>query len=174
MDLENIWQIALAAGIFVLVLIIAIWAMRRAGAGVRGKRGNRLAVAETRAVDKNRHLVLVQCDDEEHLLLIGGPQDIVVKANVGVDFFDPAEDRASFAPAPAPMQPTVRAPAFGQQQERREPGRDASGTRENRPTNFSPDAETSRPAGFARPQSPAPREPGLAGPVVPDPSLDRR
>ena len=170
MDLENIWQIALAAGIFVLVLIVAIWAMRRAGAGVRGKRGSRLAVAETRAVDKNRHLVLVQCDDEEHLLLIGGPQDIVVKANVGVDFFDPSEERDSFAPAPAPMQPTVRAPAFGQQQERRE----SSGTRENRPTNFSQDAETNRPAGIARPRTSAPGEPGLAGPVVPDPSLDRR
>lgn len=171
MALENIWQIALAAGIFILVLIAAIWAMRRAGSAIRGKRGSRLAVAETRAVDKNRHLVLVQCDDEEHLLLIGGPQDIVVKANVGTDFFEPVDERPSFAPAP--MQPAARAPAFDAPQERREPGAPRTAT-ENRSTNFSAESGTGRPTRFARPQPPGTRERDSAGPAIPTPPSERR
>ena len=42
----------------------------------------RLAVIDAAAVDGRRRLVLVRRDNVEHLLMIGGPTDIVVEANI--------------------------------------------------------------------------------------------
>lgn len=43
----------------------------------RGTR--RLAVIEMRAIDARRRLVLVRCDDKEHLLLLGAQSDLVIE-----------------------------------------------------------------------------------------------
>lgn len=48
----------------------------------RNKRPPRLTLCETIAIDRTRRLVLVRCDNKEHLLLIGGLTDIVVEANM--------------------------------------------------------------------------------------------
>ncbi|WP_208440551.1 flagellar biosynthetic protein FliO [Bartonella raoultii] len=48
----------------------------------RNKRPPRLALCETIAIDRTRHLVLVRCDNKEHLLLVGGLTDIVVENNI--------------------------------------------------------------------------------------------
>jgi flagellar protein FliO/FliZ len=50
-------------------------------AGPRGRQP-RLAVIDTASVDVRRRLVLIKRDNVEHLLLIGGPTDIVVEANI--------------------------------------------------------------------------------------------
>jgi flagellar protein FliO/FliZ len=42
----------------------------------------RLAVIDTTPVDVRRRLVLIKRDNVEHLLMIGGPTDIVVEANI--------------------------------------------------------------------------------------------
>ena len=42
----------------------------------------RLAVIDAAAVDGRRRLVLVRRDNVEHLLMIGGPTDIVVEPNI--------------------------------------------------------------------------------------------
>jgi len=41
----------------------------------------RLAVIDSTAVDKRRRLVLIRRDDIEHLLMTGGPEDIVIEQN---------------------------------------------------------------------------------------------
>src|SRR5215470_4147531 len=43
----------------------------------------RLAVIDAAAVDARRRLILVKRDNVEHLLMIGGPTDIVVESNIG-------------------------------------------------------------------------------------------
>ncbi|WP_273756724.1 flagellar biosynthetic protein FliO [Bartonella sp. MM73XJBT] len=48
----------------------------------RNKRPPRLTLCETIVIDRTRRLVLVRCDNKEHLLLIGGLTDIVVEANI--------------------------------------------------------------------------------------------
>ena len=48
-DIENLWQYAIAAAIIFLILFVLFLIMRRAGSPVRMKRGDRLAVSETRA-----------------------------------------------------------------------------------------------------------------------------
>jgi hypothetical protein len=44
--------------------------------------GGRLGVLESTDVDERRQLLLVRCDDIEHLILVGGPADIVVESDV--------------------------------------------------------------------------------------------
>jgi len=47
-------------------------------------RGGRLSVVETLPLDLRRRLVLVRCDDREHLLLLGNERDVVVSTDVAV------------------------------------------------------------------------------------------
>src|SRR5450631_753392 len=76
------------AFVAVLALIgVAAWLVRRfAGSrlGATANRGRmpRLAVIDAAAVDGRRRLVLVRRDNIEHLLMIGGPTDIVVESNI--------------------------------------------------------------------------------------------
>ena len=78
----------LFAFIAVLALIgVAAWLVRRFAnnrLGTNTQRGRmpRLAVIDAAAVDGRRRLVLVRRDNVEHLLMIGGPSDIVVEPNI--------------------------------------------------------------------------------------------
>ncbi len=75
---------------FVAVLALigaAAWLVRRfagnrLGANTNRGRMPRLAVIDAAAVDGRRRLVLVRRDNIEHLLMIGGPTDIVVEPNI--------------------------------------------------------------------------------------------
>src|SRR4029078_8215261 len=72
----------------VLALIgLAVWLVRRfdgnrVGANTNGVRMPRLAVSDAPAVVGRRRLVLVRRDNIEHLMMIGGPTDIVVEPNI--------------------------------------------------------------------------------------------
>ena len=72
--------------IALLVLLILIRIVRGFGVGtfISGGRNRkaRLAVMDATAVDSHRRLVLVRRDDVEHLILIGGPTDVVVEQNI--------------------------------------------------------------------------------------------
>ena len=76
------------AFVAVLALIgVAAWLVRRfagnrLGANPNRGRMPRLAVIDAAAVDSRRRLVLVRRDNIEHLLMIGGPTDIVVEPNI--------------------------------------------------------------------------------------------
>ncbi|HEY5129281.1 MAG TPA: flagellar biosynthetic protein FliO [Bradyrhizobium sp.] len=76
------------AFVAVLALIgLAAWLVRRfagnrLGANPNRGRMPRLAVIDAAAVDGRRRLVLVRRDNVEHLLMIGGPTDIVVEPNI--------------------------------------------------------------------------------------------
>jgi hypothetical protein len=76
------------AFVAVLALIgLAAWLVRRfagnrLGANTNRGRMPRLAVIDAAAVDGRRRLVLVRRDTIEHLLMIGGPTDIVVEPNI--------------------------------------------------------------------------------------------
>src|ERR1700728_3921647 len=76
------------AFVAVLGLMAALaWGLRRfagnrLGANTNRGRMPRLAVIDAAAVDGRRRLVLVRRDNIEHLLMIGGPTDIVVEPNI--------------------------------------------------------------------------------------------
>jgi hypothetical protein len=76
------------AFVAVLALIgLAAWLVRRfatnrLGANTNRGRMPRLAVIDAAAVDGRRRLVLVRRDNVEHLIMIGGPTDIVVESTI--------------------------------------------------------------------------------------------
>ena len=79
----------LIAFVLVLILIaISAWivrriADRRVGGGRSGRgRQQRLAVMDWAVVDARRRLVLIRRDHVEHLMLVGGPTDVVVETNI--------------------------------------------------------------------------------------------
>lgn len=74
-------------GIGLLVLIGVLWLIRsRSGPSpfVRGgkNRQPRLQVLDAAAVDARRRLVLIRRDGVEHLIMIGGPTDIVIESGI--------------------------------------------------------------------------------------------
>lgn len=157
---------AIVALVLVLALIaLTVWLMRRFGdgglvssAGGRGRQ-QRLAVLDSATVDARRRLVLIRRDNVEHLILIGGPTDVVVEPNIvraqpagGVR---PASRPGTFEdddmslvpdallpepePAPAPARPAPSAPPAA-------PARPAA------PVAAEPPRATPRPAAKVDPQ----------------------
>jgi flagellar protein FliO/FliZ len=85
-------EMPLAARFFIAFLIVlaliglTAWLVRRFGASRLGTttrgRQPRLAVIDAATVDGRRRLVLIRRDNIEHLLMIGGPTDLVVEPNI--------------------------------------------------------------------------------------------
>lgn len=58
--------------------------MQGNGPGVFGNRAERrLDVVEQSSVDGRRRLVLIRRDNVEHLIMTGGPVDLVIETNIG-------------------------------------------------------------------------------------------
>jgi len=113
----------------VLALIgLTAWLVRRFGANRLGggnSRGRqpRLAVIDAATVDGRRRLVLIRRDNVEHLLMIGGPTDVVVEPNIvraasarDAGREPPRNEPALRSQAPAenawPLQPVSEPPAM--------------------------------------------------------------
>jgi flagellar protein FliO/FliZ len=100
------------AFIVVLALIgVAAWLVRRfansrLGANTSRGRMPRLAVIDAAAVDGRRRLVLVRRDNIEHLIMIGGPTDLVVESNIVRAM--PARDQVPQRPPGAAAEPPPR------------------------------------------------------------------
>ena len=86
--------ISVIIGLGCLALVLWIVRNRPSSPFIRGGRNRqpRLAVLDAAAVDTRRRIVLVRRDDVEHLILIGGPTDVVI------------ESRIAIAPAAAPAE----------------------------------------------------------------------
>lgn len=111
------------AFLFVLGLIGgAAYLVRRFGAGAlssaagRGRQP-RLGVIESAPVDGRRRLVIIRRDNVEHLVMIGGPSDVVVETNIvratpAMAAREAAPQRTAPEPMRAAPEPMVRpAPA---------------------------------------------------------------
>nr|WP_041935533.1 flagellar biosynthetic protein FliO [Rhizobium leguminosarum] len=157
-------------GLALLLLIIVLWVIRSRAPSpfVRGGRNRqpRLQVLDAAAVDARRRLVLVRRDDVEHLIMIGGPSDIVIESRILLAAAEqpesvsgtqqPAEQRPISVARPetppvSPPRPPVAA--------RVEPAAE--------PTFSAPVSPEPRP----RPEPPAqpPSQPAVAPPVVTSP-----
>ena len=178
------------AFVIVLALIgLTFWLIRRFGTarvGAAAQRGRqpRLAVIDAAPVDGRRRLVLVRRDNVEHLLMIGGPSDIVVEQNIvrAVPVTPPRDVPVPRAPAeareaarpqtldeewtpPEPARPSFPRPDLARTQRPIEPRpepRPFEPRPEPRP--FEPLVRPPLPAGIAPPR---PVEPA---PIVPEPA----
>jgi len=79
-----LWTFAALILLVIVLVIIRLVRNLTFGTFVAGGRNRktRLAVMDATAVDSHRRLVLVRRDDIEHLLLIGGPTDVVVERDI--------------------------------------------------------------------------------------------
>jgi len=87
LDVSTPWRIVIAFVIILPLIWLTFWALRRFGGerlGSTTARGRqpRLAVIDAAMVDGRRRLVLIRRDNVEHLLMIGGPSDLVVEPNI--------------------------------------------------------------------------------------------
>ncbi|MHB2264780.1 hypothetical protein [Aliihoeflea sp. PC F10.4] len=140
------WTLVALVALGVIMLIVRI--VRKVSSGSFSSAGNyraRLAVMDAAEVDAQRRLVLVRRDEVEHLIMIGGPTDIVIEQNItGPGRSAPAQpapiaeasrrraepvapSSARVEPAPAPVERETRTAAPARQPvaapvpERREP-----------------------------------------------------
>jgi flagellar protein FliO/FliZ len=81
--------LAIATILFVVALTaLMVWAFRTfvtgrpSAHGFLRPRDRRLGVVETASVDARRKLILVRRDDVEHLIIIGGPVDMVIETGI--------------------------------------------------------------------------------------------
>ena len=79
------WGLLALVVLLLAVLGITRFRHMRSGMFIAGGRKHRLAVLDATAIDNRRRLVLVRRDDVEHLILIGGHNDLVVEAAIGKD-----------------------------------------------------------------------------------------
>jgi hypothetical protein len=68
----------------------------------------RISVSEQYNLDSKRRLILIRRDDVEHLIMTGGPVDIVIEQNIAAprDF---ARSEAAVSAATASSRATIRA-----------------------------------------------------------------
>jgi flagellar protein FliO/FliZ len=111
--------VQIALGVVVVVVLIGLlyvlyrllFAHRlRAPSGTRA-RGSRLGVVDVYGLDGQRQLVIVRRDNVEHLLMIGGPNDVVVEGNIVRSATNGAREAAKPAAPPQNEQPTELPPA---------------------------------------------------------------
>ena len=110
---------------FMLVLLVAVaaagfWGYRTYVTGETGfnlggwfapRPEPRLGVSEQASVDGRRKLVLIRRDDVEHLIMTGGPVDVVIETNIAA----PGPERAAASDAEPSAPVFARQPrSFGQ------------------------------------------------------------
>jgi flagellar protein FliO/FliZ len=177
----NMWLTAVfALGAVILLILIVTWLLKLlTGATGRAGRGRnrRLSLIDSLSIDPKRQLLIIRRDDVEHLILTGGPSDVVVERGIHVPQppartapqaatarrpgpivtqpAKPAAKPAAAAPTPAP----VVKPAAAQ---KAEPAR--------KPAEASNVSPLDRLREFGRPSQKRgnpPRHPGLIRPVTP-------
>ena len=178
------------AFVAVLALIgVAAWLVRRfagnrLGANPNRGRMPRLAVIDAAAVDSRRRLVLVRRDNIEHLLMIGGPTDIVVEPNIvrATPARDQIAQRPGVGAEPAPRLPPLADSGWNEGDGAR-PDSGSSGFDQVEPQMPEPPPRPARPSFADEVRRPAPalaerRSDPLAGfmpePIAPRPEREPR
>jgi hypothetical protein len=105
-------QVIVSALLVLALLLIVMFTWRAVSPRMMGRRGQRLGISEYHEIDKSRRLVLVRRDNVEHLILIGGAQDLVIEQSITPAAIAAAYTPSPVSPDPATFRPAPRAPAF--------------------------------------------------------------
>lgn len=95
-EIPLVIQFCLAFLIVLGLIWAAAWALYgiskgRLGTTYAGGGRSRLSVVDSASLAERRHLILVQRDGVEHLLIIGGPTDVIIEANIALAVAGPHE-----------------------------------------------------------------------------------
>ncbi|MET3612810.1 flagellar biogenesis protein FliO [Rhizobium aquaticum] len=95
------------------------------------ERAKRLSVIDAAVVDSRRRVVLIRRDNVEHLVLIGGPTDVVIESRIGLE--EPSAASAAIAAAAALQRRTEVQDAIAEAPRRAAQQRQASAPRPQQP-----------------------------------------
>lgn len=98
----------LALGIVLVLIMLGLWLLKmvtRSTATVGRGRNRRLSVIDHMQVDAKRQLLIIRRDNVEHLILTGGPADLVIESGIPVErppvpAHRPAQHEVPPAPTP--------------------------------------------------------------------------
>jgi flagellar protein FliO/FliZ len=84
---NSVLTAVLALGIVLILIVLGLWALKAVfqASNNIGGRSKRLSVVDSTMVDPRRRLIIVRRDNVEHLILTGGPQDLVVETGIPID-----------------------------------------------------------------------------------------
>ena len=134
----GIMNAAFALGAVIVGIVLVLWLLKllsgATGNMARG-RNKRLSVVDSLALDPKRQLLIIRRDNVEHLILTGGPQDVVVETGIAVEDAPAAQPTrrpipmvATRKPAPAKTIPPIAAPAPAAAPQQAEPAPAAPAT----------------------------------------------
>lgn len=98
--------------IALVVLVGAAMIIRSFNGRVRGRRGSRLGISEYYEMDQTRRLVLIRRDDVEHLMMVGGAQDVVIESSIPTQAMSQPQIPPP-PPEPPQLRPSPRPAVFG-------------------------------------------------------------
>lgn len=105
---------AFALGAVVVAIVLVLWLLKMlsnaSGRATRG-RNRRLAVVDSLALDPKRQLLIIRRDDVEHLILTGGPQDVVIETGIATPEATPPQPTRRPVPMVAARKPVPAKPA---------------------------------------------------------------
>jgi flagellar protein FliO/FliZ len=108
---------AFALGIVLVLIVLGVWGLKllsNAGESLGRGRNRRLAVVESAVVDGKRKVVIIRRDNVEHVIMTGGPADLVIESGVPVVAPEPIARRKRSEPAkPQPKAAAAPAPPPG-------------------------------------------------------------
>ena len=82
MDLVSYFRVVLALAVTLALILIFYLLLRRYLQGKVWRGGRRLQVVEVAALDSRRRALLLRRDTVEHLIIIGGQNDVVVETAI--------------------------------------------------------------------------------------------
>ena len=101
---------ALALGVVIVLIVLGLWVLKffmKTGVSMRPQ-GLRVQVVEQVQVDAKRQLLVIRRDNVEHLVMTGGPQDLVIETGI------PAAEKPALPgrrPVPQVVEDVAKAPA---------------------------------------------------------------
>lgn len=102
--------VGVAIGLFAVIAFFLKKKFNLAALGQKLNAGSRLSVVETIAVDQKRKLVLIQKDGKEHLVLVGGPTDLVIETSDASNAAQNSAETLTETSVPIPSVATAPAP----------------------------------------------------------------
>jgi len=82
MDFDLYLRFALALILVLGLIALLAWLLRRFGMGVKMSKGRRLAIVEAQMLGPRHRLMLIRCDEVEHLVIVGPGSETVVESGI--------------------------------------------------------------------------------------------
>lgn len=95
---------AFALGIVLVLIVLGLWALKllTRGTAAMGRSRKRVTVVDTAVVDGKRQVIIVRRDNVEHLIMTGGPQDLIIESGIPVAEPEPQPRRTAPSPRRTP------------------------------------------------------------------------